>query len=268
MIMKFRDQIILISIFLVFCLVFPNSSIAGIEFLNHPFLDKNLPILAGWYYRDGKIHRAVDYDCSQGERIYAASNGVAMTSKQPRTELKKVVYGNFVIINHQNGYFTLYAHLDSVNSEIREYPADQRGNKNYSEWTKIKKGEFIGTCGNSGCEDTVTHLHFELSTGYAVGKTDPYDIYKTAPYYPPTGSRYTGVGQNHFWLPEALAIILNLPSEKEELSIVEKPLPEEKSIWQKIKDIPQNISESVSNFFEEKKEQVENVGGKTTLILK
>ena len=42
----------------------------------------------------------------------------------------------------------------------------------------------------------------------------------------------------------------------------------EKSLLEKIKDIPQNISESVSNFFEEKKEQVENVGGKTTLILK
>jgi len=37
---------------------------------------------------------------------------------------------------------------------------------------------------------------------------------------------------------------------------------------QKLKDIPQNISEGISNFFEEKKEQVENVGGKTTLILK
>ena len=43
---------------------------------------------------------------------------------------------------------------------------------------------------------------------------------------------------------------------------------EEKSILQKLKDIPQNISEGISNFFEEKKEQVENVGGKTTLILK
>lgn len=32
-------------------------------------------------------------------------------------------YGNFVLINHQNGYFTLYGHLDSVENKIKIYPS-------------------------------------------------------------------------------------------------------------------------------------------------
>ena len=64
-------------------------------------------------------------------------------------------------------------------------------------------------------------------------------------------------------------ITLNITEKDKKLPEWKETEPfKEKSILQKLKDIPENISESVSNFFEEKKEQVENVGGKTTLILK
>lgn len=54
-------------------------------------------------------------------------------------------YGNFVKIRH-NGYYTLYAHLDSVNVRTGQ---------------TVKKGQKIGRMGNTG-NSYGAHLHFEL----------------------------------------------------------------------------------------------------------
>jgi murein DD-endopeptidase MepM/ murein hydrolase activator NlpD len=55
-------------------------------------------------------------------------------------------YGRMVLIDHQNGFITLYAHLRSINT--------RRGRV-------VRKGEIIGKVGTSG-RATGPHLHFEV----------------------------------------------------------------------------------------------------------
>jgi murein DD-endopeptidase MepM/ murein hydrolase activator NlpD len=54
--------------------------------------------------------------------------------------------GNCVIINHKNGYKTLYGHLKSIS--VREGQI-------------VEKGDKVGVMGNTG-HSTGTHLHFEI----------------------------------------------------------------------------------------------------------
>ena len=99
----------------------------------------------GW--RWGKFHSAVDISCSgYGSPVYAANNGTVEvadnTSPWPN--------GNYIVINHNNGYYTIYAHLASVKVSAGQV---------------VTMGQVIGTMGHSGYA-TGTHLHFGISTGF------------------------------------------------------------------------------------------------------
>ncbi len=58
----------------------------------------------------------------------------------------KVSLGNFVVLQHENGIFTLYGHLRKIETEVNK---------------KIKTGDEIGIIGQTGYA-TGPHLHFEL----------------------------------------------------------------------------------------------------------
>ena len=58
------------------------------------------------------------------------------------------IYGNYVKIKHDNGYYTLYAHL--VYDTIPVKKGD-----------RVKKGEYIGWMGNTGYSNGA-HVHFEV----------------------------------------------------------------------------------------------------------
>jgi len=66
-------------------------------------------------------------------------------------------YGNHILVNHGNGYETLYAHL----SQSWVYPGQF-----------VSKGQAIGYMGSTGWS-TGTHLHFEVRSGGAI--LNPFD---------------------------------------------------------------------------------------------
>lgn len=93
-----------------------------------------------------QLHPALDIaGLPYGSNIYASNNGVVTLAKYYGT------YGNCVIINHNNGYYTLYAHLSSINVRVGQV---------------VSKGSVIGKLGMTGSA-TGPHLHYELWVGGA-----------------------------------------------------------------------------------------------------
>jgi murein DD-endopeptidase MepM/ murein hydrolase activator NlpD len=89
--------------------------------------------------RWGRQHKGIDM-VSGNRTIMAADEGV-ITFTGTRSG-----YGNTVIINHSNGYTTLYGHMSSIS---------------VIQGQTVEKGSSIGVMGNTG-RSTGTHLHFEI----------------------------------------------------------------------------------------------------------
>lgn len=104
--------------------------------------------------RRRRFHYGLDLAQPTGEPIYAAFDGVVRISKYNKS------YGNLVIIHHANGLETYYAHMSR-----RDVVAGQR----------VKSGEVIGLCGNTG-RSFGSHLHFEIRyQGNAINPEDVID---------------------------------------------------------------------------------------------
>lgn len=109
-------------------------------------------ITAGWYYSDGKLHRAIDLRAAVGTPVYAAEDGTVdwVQAWDGHSTRGDQSYGNLVRIRHAdyNGgkLQTLYAHLKE--SKVKYGQA-------------VKEGELIGYSGNTG-NSTGPHLHFEV----------------------------------------------------------------------------------------------------------
>ena len=89
-----------------------------------------------------RAHLGTDFAAPVGRNIYAAGDG--------RIEFagEKGGYGNVIIINHGNGYKTLYGHQKGFAKGIRQ-------------GQNIKKGDLIGYVGNTGLSSG-PHLHLGL----------------------------------------------------------------------------------------------------------
>ncbi len=85
-------------------------------------------------------HRAIDIGAPEGTPVYAADSGYVVYAGW------KGGYGYMLLINHGNGFETLYAHFS-------EYYVDAG--------QSVKKGELIGRVGSTG-KSTGPHLHFEI----------------------------------------------------------------------------------------------------------
>jgi len=83
-----------------------------------------------------------------GVRVVAMARGTVV-----RTTWSNIGYGNQVIIDHGNGYFTQYAHLASISVRYRQ---------------EVPMGWTIGRVGSTGAS-TGAHLHFALRRGTANG---------------------------------------------------------------------------------------------------
>lgn len=109
-------------------------------------------ITAGWYYSDGKLHRAIDLRAAVGTPVYAAEDGTVdwVQDWDGKSTSGNQSYGNLVRIHHADykgrRLQTLYAHLKE--SKVKYGQA-------------IKEGELIGYSGNTG-NSKGPHLHFEV----------------------------------------------------------------------------------------------------------
>lgn len=97
-------------------------------------------VSSGMGERWGEFHRGIDIARPSNYNILAADNGVVVAAGQSGT------YGNRIVINHNNGYTTLYGHLSSINVGVGQV---------------VEKGSVIGIMGSTGYS-TGTHLHFEI----------------------------------------------------------------------------------------------------------
>ena len=95
-------------------------------------------------YRWGTLHDGIDIiGPGYGSPIYAANSGVVVTVAS------KYDNGNYIVINHNNGYFTMYAHLSAFYVQNGQV---------------VKSGQLIGGMGQTGWA-TGTHLHFGVFQG-------------------------------------------------------------------------------------------------------
>ena len=101
-----------------------------------------------------RFHRGVDFIGKTGDPIKAAMKGTVLhIDNNPNL-------GNFIILKHDNGYQTLYAHLSAYSVKAGE---------------KIEQGQEIGKIGATGYT-TGPHLHFE--TFRNGNRVDPLDLFK------------------------------------------------------------------------------------------
>lgn len=101
----------------------------------------------------GGRHGGVDLAASVGTPTYAVKDGVV-----EGTPFDADGFGNYVKINHPDGYSSFYGHLST---------------KDVSGGTSVRAGQIIGRTGNSGFS-TGPHLHFEVRTSGG-SKVNPLD---------------------------------------------------------------------------------------------
>ncbi len=89
-----------------------------------------------------KLHKGTDFAAPTGTPVYAAGNGVIVRAS------RNGGYGNYVRIQHANGYETAYAHLSGYGPGIRE-------------GVRVRQGQVIGFVGSTGAS-TGPHLHYEV----------------------------------------------------------------------------------------------------------
>lgn len=90
--------------------------------------------------RGRQFHYGIDIANSSGTNIVASAKGIVIFSGYKRG------YGRTVILDHENGYKTLYAH----NSKVLVSVGD-----------RVEKGQLIAKMGSTG-RSTGSHLHFEI----------------------------------------------------------------------------------------------------------
>ena len=114
------------------------------DFFSYPLQTQNItsyfgnrrnPIDGSRHFHDG-----IDFSAPIGETVMAAMDGIVSVAVYHRQ------HGNYVVIDHSNGYKTLYSHLNSFC---------------VNQGDTVERGQKIGESGNTG-NSTGPHLHFGI----------------------------------------------------------------------------------------------------------
>ena len=99
-------------------------------------------VTSGFGYRPRfrRMHKGIDVKVQTGDTIYAAFDGKVRIVRYERRG-----YGKYIVLRHENGLETIYAHLSKYLCDVNE---------------EVKAGQPIGLGGNTG-RSFGSHLHFE-----------------------------------------------------------------------------------------------------------
>ena len=122
-------------------------------------------------YRRGQFHYGIDLKVHKGDTVFCAFDGQVRLAKSQRRG-----YGQYVVVRHNNGLETLYAHLEKTFVTPGQ---------------TVCTGEALGLGGSTG-RSTGYHLHFE--TRYLGNVINPNDLYDFTE---------CGVKSDVFWLSAA-----------------------------------------------------------------
>lgn len=109
----------------------------SLESYHYPYIGR---ITSRYGPRRGRAHQGLDIGLKTGDPIYATFDGKVRVSKAAGD------YGNLVIIRHNNGLETYYAHLSQRDVEVGDW---------------VVAGQQIGLGGSTG-KSTGPHLHYEV----------------------------------------------------------------------------------------------------------
>jgi len=93
---------------------------------------------------DGKGHNGIDFRANVGETLYASADGKIAGTGNTDLNSGCYSYGKWVLITHNNGLSSLYAHLSVTKVQSGQ---------------SVRKGDIIGYTGNTGYS-TGPHLHY------------------------------------------------------------------------------------------------------------
>lgn len=97
------------------------------------------PLHGNWY-----IHKGIDFSTwRSGDPVLATASGQVVTVAFDNS------FGNYIVIKHNHGMYTRYAHLNSFRVKKGQ---------------TVDQGDIIGTIGNTGIS-TGPHLHYEIHIG-------------------------------------------------------------------------------------------------------
>jgi murein DD-endopeptidase MepM/ murein hydrolase activator NlpD len=88
-----------------------------------------------------KGHMGIDFAVKEGTPVYASAGGYVIFSDYTVND------GYMIILNHLNGFISVYKHCASLIKSARE---------------TVEQGELIALSGNTGRKTTGPHLHFEI----------------------------------------------------------------------------------------------------------
>ena len=122
--------------------------------------DSGWTLSSGYGYRSmwgsRELHTGLDIaGTGYGSKIYATNNGKVMIAEYHYS------YGNYVVINHNNGYMTVYAHMSKIAAKVGQ---------------TVAKGQVLGYVGCTG-SCTGPHVHYEVWKGKKWNHINPSALY-------------------------------------------------------------------------------------------
>lgn len=94
-------------------------------------------------YKTRKMHKGVDMSCKRGVPVYATGDAIVEMTDEG---MRRRGYGRQILLNHEFGYQTRYAHLNKILVKEGE---------------RVTRGQLIGEVGSTG-GSTGPHLHYEV----------------------------------------------------------------------------------------------------------